>query len=301
MEKVKNICCLLVIHIFACIGTLIVFSSKRLQYEPNMENLPFLVLFLLLIIGNILLYGQLLVLPIMYNRLEKSDKFRLVAEFIAKIKNQRTALKLTEIVIGIFSCWTINMLWVRNRISVQLLKYMILSYVVLLIYWLIENFLLRYTDNTKTILKNVICWVFIHILANAGNLVVMLLGMLVVTAKFESCSDLSFWISVLTVCLLSFGRLFVLPVACKILEKSKTFELVAGYFESLKQSTTCKIIILIFAYFTYWDIGFQWFQAGPFVQLLESVFLGAVGSYLVLYVYWFIEDKWKKRKSLQVK
>ena len=51
----------------------------------------------------------------------------------------------------------------------------------------------------------------------------------------------------------------------------------------------------VIAYFIYWPLGFPCFDSGFDGQLIQSVFLRLVGNYIVLFTYWYIEDKIKHR------
>ena len=91
------------------------------------------------------------------------------------------------------------------------------------------------------------------------------------------------------------GRLFILPYVYKKLENSANYKLVSKFIHKLKQSNYLKLIVLVIAYFIFWPLGCPWFSSGFYGQLIQSVLLGLVGNYLVLYIYWFIEDKIKNR------
>lgn len=146
------------------------------------------------------------------------------------------------------------------------------------------------------ILKNIVCLLIINMIASIGSFVIILLGI----AMFEPADnifakifyDFSFQIILLIV----IGRLFVLPFAYNKLENSINYKLVSKFIKKLKQSIYLKLTVLLIAYFIFWPFGFQWFDSGFYGQLIQSVFLGLVGNYLVLYIWWYIEDKIKNRK-----
>jgi len=71
------------------------------------------------------------------------------------------------------------------------------------------------------------------------------------------------------------------------------FDLVAKFIQKLKQSFRLKFAVLIIAYFSFWSIGFPYFDDGFYIQLLNSIIFGLLGNYLVLFVYWFIENNIK--------
>ena len=146
------------------------------------------------------------------------------------------------------------------------------------------------------ILKNIVCLLIINMIASIGSFAIILLGI----AMFEPADnifakifyDFSFQIILLIV----IGRLFVLPFAYNKLENSINYKLVSKFIKKLKQSIYLKLTVLLIAYFIFWPFGFQWFDSGFYGQLIQSVFLGLVGNYLVLYIWWYIEDKIKNRK-----
>jgi len=96
--------------------------------------------------------------------------------------------------------------------------------------------------------------------------------------------------------ILIFGRLLVLPIAYKKLENSKNFELVANFIKRLKRYPHLKIIVLIVAYFSYLPMMFPYYYEAysAYSRLLQGLYLGLLGNYLVLFAYWFIEDLIKK-------
>jgi hypothetical protein len=150
----------------------------------------------------------------------------------------------------------------------------------------------------------------IHLFANVGSFVVLLLGILVLS-RFDDVTPPEYYIYSLVpiIMLFTFGRLLVLPIAYKKLENSQKFDLVAKFIQRLKQSWRLKIIVLIIAYFSFWAVGFPYFFGGFYTQLIDGIvfgfytqlidgiFFGLLGNYLVLYAYWFIEDKIKKIKQ----
>ncbi len=142
------------------------------------------------------------------------------------------------------------------------------------------------------ILKNIICLLLIHIAANTGSYVFSLGVMLLIFVPFLDEITTSFSdFSIILLILFIFGRLLVLPIAYKSLENSQNFELVSKFIQKLKQSFHLKMIVLIAAYFSFWSLGFPYFEDGFYVQFYQGLLLGLLGSYIVLFVYWFIEDK----------
>ena len=147
----------------------------------------------------------------------------------------------------------------------------------------------------RDILKNILCLLFVNVIAGIGFFVIILLGI----AMFEPYDNLiakifyEYWIQIIL--LIVIGRLFILPFAYKKLENSQKYKLVSKFIHKLKQSNYLKLTVLIIAYFIFWPFGFPYFDNGFYGQLIQSVLLGLVGNYIVLYIYWYIEDKIKNR------
>ena len=140
----------------------------------------------------------------------------------------------------------------------------------------------------RDILKNIICLLIINIIASIGSFAIILL---VIASKIFY--NFSFQI----IFMILIGRLFILPYAYKKLENSANYKLVSKFIHKLKQSNYLKLIVLVIAYFIFWPLGCPWFDSGFYGQLIQSVFLGLVGNYIVLYIYWYIEDKIKNSKA----
>jgi hypothetical protein len=135
----------------------------------------------------------------------------------------------------------------------------------------------------------------IHLFANVGSFVVLLLGILVLS-RFDDVTPPEYYIYSLVplIMFLTFGRLLVLPIAYKKLEKSQRFDLVAKFIQRLKQSWCLKIVVLVIAYFSYCNLGASYLDGGFYVKLRNGFFVGLLGNYLVLFAYWFIENKIKQ-------
>ena len=143
-------------------------------------------------------------------------------------------------------------------------------------------------------LKNIFCLLIINLVASIGYLVLFIL----VFGMMMSESSLMFNVSLATMLTIIFARLFVLPIAYKKLEKSQEFELVAKFIQKLKSSFYLKIIVLIFAYIFDIIICLIIFRDIKYVfnivdVLVQSLFF----CYIVLFIYWFVEDKIKKIKD----
>ena len=147
----------------------------------------------------------------------------------------------------------------------------------------------------RDILKNIACLLIINIIASIGSFVIILLVIAMFEPSDNIISKIFYNFSFQIIFMILIGRLFILPYAYKKLENSANYKLVSKFIHKLKQSNYLKLIVLVIAYFIFWPLGCPWFDSGFYGQLIQSVLLGLVGNYLVLYIYWFIEDKIKNR------
>ena len=147
----------------------------------------------------------------------------------------------------------------------------------------------------RDILKNIACLLIINIIASIGSFVIILLVIAMFEPSDNIISKIFYDFSFQIIFLIVIGRLLILPFAYKKLENSANYKLVSKFIYKLKQSNYLKLIVLVIAYFIFWPLGCPWFSSGFYGQLIQSVLLGLVGNYLVLYIYWFIEDKIKNR------
>lgn len=148
----------------------------------------------------------------------------------------------------------------------------------------------------RDILKNIACLLMINIIASIGSFVIILLVIAMFEPSDNIISKIFYNFSFQIIFMILIGRLFILPYAYKKLENSANYKLVSKFIHKLKQSNYLKLIVLVIAYFIFWPLGCPWFDSGFYGQLIQSVLLGLVGNYLVLYLYWFVEDKIKAGK-----
>ena len=146
------------------------------------------------------------------------------------------------------------------------------------------------------ILKNILCLLIINIIASIGSFVIILIGIAMFEPYDNIIAKIFYDFSFQIILLIVIGRLFVLPYAYKKLENSQNYKLISKFIHKLKQSNYLKLTVLVIAYFIYWPVGFPSSNNGFYGQLIQSVFLGLVGNYIVLYIYWFTEDKIKNSK-----
>ena len=147
----------------------------------------------------------------------------------------------------------------------------------------------------RDILKNIICLLIINIIASIGSFAIILLVIAMFEPSDNIISKIFYNFSFQIIFMILIGRLFVLPFTYNKLENSQNYKLISKFIHKLKQSNYLKLIVLVIAYFIFWPLGCPWFDSGFYGQLIQSVLLGLVGNYLVLYIYWFIEDKIKNR------
>ena len=149
----------------------------------------------------------------------------------------------------------------------------------------------------RDILKNIVCLLIINIIASIGSFVIILIGI----AMFEPYDSIiakifyEYWLQIILFILI--GRLFVLPFAYKKLENSPNYKLVSKFIHKLKQSNYLKLTVLVIAYFCYCPTGLPYFSGDFYGQLIQGLIFGLLGSYIVLYIYWYIEDKIKDNKA----
>ncbi len=147
----------------------------------------------------------------------------------------------------------------------------------------------------REIFKNIVCLLMINMIAGIGSFTLILLGIAMFEPSDNIFAKIFYDFSFQIILLIVIGRLFVLPFAYKKLENSENFYLVSKFIQKLKQSNYLKLTVLVISYFIFWPFGFPWFDSGFYGQLIQSIFLGLVGNYIVLYIWWYIEDKIKNR------
>ena len=147
----------------------------------------------------------------------------------------------------------------------------------------------------REIFKNIVCLLMINMIAGIGSFTLILLGIAMFEPSDNIFAKIFYDFSFQIILLIAIGRLFVLPFAYKKLENSENFYLVSKFIQKLKQSNYLKLTVLVISYFIFWPFGFPWFDSGFYGQLIQSIFLGLVGNYIVLYIWWYIEDKIKNR------
>jgi hypothetical protein len=147
----------------------------------------------------------------------------------------------------------------------------------------------------SNILKNILCLLIIHLFVYALPFVLPNIGVFVLVSIIDEEVLMKYYniFSLVLLVALTLIRFMVLPIVYKKLENSRRFDLVAKFIQRLKQSWCLKFVVLVIAYFSFWSILFPYFFGGFYLQLSSGLLFGLLGDYLVLFVYWFIEDKIK--------
>ena len=148
------------------------------------------------------------------------------------------------------------------------------------------------------LLKNIICLLLINIFANASPLEGCLILILMYYKFTDDISVLQLnglTVLIIIIYLLLILRLLVLPFAYKKLENSANYDLVSKFIHKLKQSNYLKLTVLVIAYFCYCPTGLPYFSGDFYGQLIQGLIFGLLGSYSVLFAWWYIEAKIKNR------
>ena len=148
------------------------------------------------------------------------------------------------------------------------------------------------------LLKNIVCLLLINIFANASPLEGCLILILMYYKFTDDISVLQLKglaVLVVIIHILLFLRLLVLPFAYKKLENSTNYALVSKFIHKLKQSNYLKLTVLVIAYFCYCPTGLPYFSGDFYGQLIQGLIFGLLGSYIVLFAWWYIEAKIKNR------
>lgn len=151
-------------------------------------------------------------------------------------------------------------------------------------------------DNKK--LKDLEYFVLANILADS-SFICLLFTMSILLFIEPDNNDYSLFTKIILGLIYGFfiiGRLFVLPIAYNIMEKSSKFELSKKYIHLLKTSWKARIIVLAIA-FCYFPPLLEFSLKRLQNQLLWTTSMGLFGSYIVLFIYWYISDKIKSFKK----
>ncbi len=146
------------------------------------------------------------------------------------------------------------------------------------------------------ICKNVICLLLIHILICIICTSAMhIFAIVMFSALGDNIPNIIYSLLDCLIIVLLIGRLFILPIAYKILENSKIFSLLSKFIKILKKSLFLKIIILILSYYLPCVSGISPDYTNLYKNFIYSLCVGFLGNYLILFIYWYIEDKIKQK------
>ena len=145
------------------------------------------------------------------------------------------------------------------------------------------------------ICKNAICLLLIHLLiCIVCTSAIHIFAIVMFSALGDNIAPIIYSLLDFLIVVLLIGRLFILPIAYKILENSKNFNLISQFIKILKQSHFLKIVVLILSYYIPCVSGISYDYTDFYKNFVFSLCVGFLGNYLVLFFYWFIEDKIKK-------
>ena len=148
------------------------------------------------------------------------------------------------------------------------------------------------------ICKNIICLLLIHILiCIVCTSAMYIFAIVMFSALGDDIADIIYSLLSCLIIVLLIGRLFILPIAYKILENSKNFCLISKFIKILKQSRFLKIVVLILSYYLPCVRGIPSDYTDFYKNFIFSLCAGFLGNYVVLFVYWFIEDKIKQTRE----
>ena len=147
------------------------------------------------------------------------------------------------------------------------------------------------------IFKNITCLIMINLIACMGYLVPYISALYIISLMGDNLPVKFLYCLMIITVFIILGRLLVLPIAYKKLENSKNFELLSEFIKKLRNSLYLKIIILIMVYVFDRFICFIFFDKEPSFRISHNLLVNLSGCYIVLFIYWFIEDKIKQLKE----
>jgi len=148
------------------------------------------------------------------------------------------------------------------------------------------------------ICKNVICLLLIHIIiCIVCTSAIHIFAIVMFSALGDNIAPIIYSLLDFLIVVLLIGRLFILPIAYKILENSKNFNLISKFIKILKKSLFFKIVVLILSYYLPCFSGIPSDYNDFYKNFIFSLCVGFLGNYLVLFVYWFVEGKIKQLKA----
>ncbi|MBR1908920.1 hypothetical protein IJ818_08300 [bacterium] len=101
----------------------------------------------------------------------------------------------------------------------------------------------------------------------------------------------AYFVFILTI---AFFRLFILPITYTFLENNSKINLIKKFIKILKKSLFMKIVVLCFSLIPAIISNIFILKTYDFkIIFLSSLYLGLLGSYLLLFIYWFVAEKIK--------
>lgn len=143
------------------------------------------------------------------------------------------------------------------------------------------------------IFKNIVCLLMINLIACMGYLVPYISTLYIIAIMGDKISIKFIYCLMIISIFIILGRLFVLPIAYKKIENFENFKLLSEFIKKVRNSFYLKIIVLIIVYLFDRFICFISFNTEPAFRISHNVLVNLSGCYIVLFVYWYIEDKIK--------
>ncbi len=145
---------------------------------------------------------------------------------------------------------------------------------------------------------NIVCLIFVNFCADIFWAEILLNFLFLVKYAEETSYDIfTTALLFLSNAILVIGHFFVLPICYKIMEKRKYFEISQKFIKLLKNSNIAKFVTLLLAFILFPPfMDFYNISERIILQLIFSL----LGSYIVLFIYWWIEDKIKARKQKSI-
>ena len=147
-------------------------------------------------------------------------------------------------------------------------------------------------------LKDIILILVSNILADASVMLTFYIILSVIISMSENA--FLFWLTFSYIILISIGRNTILPVVYDYIFKKSQISLSKNFINKLKLSNSTKIIaVSILTLFSeilnllLFDIKITNFKI-VLANVVSSLFIGILGSYIFLFLYWYIKDKFNE-------
>ncbi len=147
-------------------------------------------------------------------------------------------------------------------------------------------------------LKDIILILVSNILADASVMLTFYIILSVIISMSENA--FLFWLTFSYIIFISIGRNTILPVVYDYIFKKSQISLSKNFINKLKLSNSTKIIaVSILTLFSeilnllLFDIKITNFKI-VLANVVSSLFIGILGSYIFLFLYWYIKDKFNE-------